>query len=574
MIYKIHPAIGIARVGDSEEYYLPPEESGELPVLPAGRKFQETDFRDSYLKLRRQAVRFQVFSYDESHPNQPGLPVEAGQSGVDSIEWTVHVANKKAIWYQSLANAGEDGYSPEHPLRNAGVTARQQRLERIIDPGPRTLTGPGKSAAFSRKSSPPFPYKMTFPPLGLKPATIDSLGEMHTDAQNRLIFVGGYGNSGSSAASPVISDFANNDDWWDDICDGPVRATIKLKDGSKVEAISSWVVVAPPRYAPQLVNLVTLYDVLFDISVRFLDYVPDIFAGSMWNRNYHPSWERDIRPILERARGYQWVVAVPPKPHEFDFQRLGDPNSDFNAYRKYYLGAVRSPDRTNEFASSTTGLPSMPYIAGDNCVAAAFMTSNYMTLTRTQYFFLQQWAAGKFKPGTARKQSASERLDRVALEQCVGGAFCPGIEMTWINRNPRIYSEPFRIHRKDRNTRDPLSLGADLESGMEPGDVTKYMALPWQADFNACSSQQIGDRFLWWWPVQRPAFVFIEEDGGKKQVGWVGTIDDQNASDYVQFADSLDMVRDWNRLGFVFDKGCPNKADFFEVARTLPRPKK
>jgi hypothetical protein len=37
-IYKIHPAIGTARVGNSDEYYLAPETPGGLPLDPVSGK--------------------------------------------------------------------------------------------------------------------------------------------------------------------------------------------------------------------------------------------------------------------------------------------------------------------------------------------------------------------------------------------------------------------------------------------------------------------------------------------------------------------------------------------------------
>jgi hypothetical protein len=181
---------------------------------------------------------------------------------------------------------------------------------------------------------------------------------------------------------------------------------------------------------------------------------------------------------------------------------------------------------------------------------------------------LLQWAKGIFEPYAATTLPAGERLDRAALENCSGGAFSPGIEMSWISRNPVIYEKPFRIRLKNRTVNAPLTLGSDLQYGLEPGDLSKYQALPWQADFNECSVEPLGDRFLWWWPVQRPTFVHI---GDRQQVAWIGTSNDQNARDYVQFAQDLDMVKNWSQLGFLFNRGTPNKPRFLEVARTLPR---
>src|SRR5258706_14587410 len=38
---------------------------------------------------------------------------------------------------------------------------------------------------------------------------------------------------------------------------------------------------------------------------------------------------------------------------------------------------------------------------------------------------------------------------------------------------------------------DDLSQTNDFASGLQPGDLTKYMSVPWQADFNECSTQPV-----------------------------------------------------------------------------------
>jgi L-lysine epsilon oxidase C-terminal domain len=142
--------------------------------------------------------------------------------------------------------------------------------------------------------------------------------------------------------------------------------------------------------------------------------------------------------------------------------------------------------------------------------------------------------------------------------------------MTWISRDPRIYSEPFRIKAKHDVT-PPLSLGEDFGAGLEPGDLCRYMALPWQADFNECSQEQIGERYAYWWPAQRPDFVYVERGQQLVQVPWVGTDQDQTAPDYIEFADDIDMVRLWSELGFVYDFGTAESPRFLEVDRKLHR---
>ena len=62
----------------------------------------------------------------------------------------------------------------------------------------------------------------------------------------------------------------------------------------------------------------------------------------------------------------------------------------------------------------------------------------------------------------------------------MGGALFPGIEMSWTVREKELYAAAFRIN----------------SDWHRPGDITKYMCVPWQADFYDCKDT--------WWPAARP----------------------------------------------------------------------
>ena len=563
--FKIYPSIGISRVGNSEDYYLAPEEAGGLPIKLDGSEFQPTDFRAGDGKLRRQGARFRIY-YDEQEVT---LGAIIGGSEVTAIEWTVRLANKKASWYQFQTCNGEEGYASNHPLRNSSITNPAERYELIIDPGSRTITStkdtPLQSAFFDRNVV--NGYTPTFPPEGLKPDgnDINTLGEIYTDDQGHLIVVGGFGHSGSKEDTPIITEYANNDNWWDDISDGSVTAKVTLGSNSPGEAEPAWVIVAPPAYAPQIINLISLYDTIFDVAVREMGYRPNIYANSFWNQNYQPDFQQEIQPILERGSAFPWVTAIPPKAHTFDLDRLGNPAPEYNSLREYVFSQIRPPNQQNDLKSSTTGYPMMPYLAGDDATGSSQKSSQFLTLTQTQYFLLQQWSNGNFTNGaTVQAEKAGDQLTRATLENCVGGAFSPGIEITWICRNPLIYTEPFRIKHKPLAPNEKLSLEMNLEAGLEPGDLSKYMALPWQADFNECSSQPLQGRFVWWWPAQRPEFVYLppqtqvsrrapDERIKDEQVPWVGIDYDQNAPNFIMFPDDVNMVENWDKLGFIID---------------------
>ena len=58
---RIHPAIGIARVGNSpDEYFLGPEDSLSPPARPPGA------IATTQGRLKRQAARFRVYGYDSA----------------------------------------------------------------------------------------------------------------------------------------------------------------------------------------------------------------------------------------------------------------------------------------------------------------------------------------------------------------------------------------------------------------------------------------------------------------------------------------------------------------------------
>src|SRR5712691_1151072 len=184
--YKIHPGIGIARLGNSDtEFYLAPETPAGLPLECDGNGNQRsgpdgvtpvlvTTFRDGEGRIKRQAARFQVFVYDDESPQgrplKIGDKIEGGGNNgtLTEIRWRGYLANKKASWYQFAETVGERGYPPGHPRRNAAVTQRE-RL--IIDPGPRTVGNSKRRAAFDRTGE--GNYATTFPPP-LSPNSIDT----------------------------------------------------------------------------------------------------------------------------------------------------------------------------------------------------------------------------------------------------------------------------------------------------------------------------------------------------------------------------------------------------------------
>ena len=111
------------------------------------------------------------------------------------------------------------------------------------------------------------------------------------------------------------------------------------------------------------------------------------------------------------------------------------------------------------------------------------------------------------------------------------------------------------------------------------------MAIPWQADYNECSSQTVEGRTVWWWPAQRPLFVYTKlkadvdptgrsildmvQAGDIKQIPWMGTDYNMDASNFVKFSTNNDMVDQWMDLGFILNEGDADDPLYVEVAKQL-----
>ncbi len=104
---RIHPAIGVARVGDSDQFFIGPENPG-VPGNwdPDTSKFRA--FKDSQGKIIRQAARFRIFQFDDAGSAVKELTLADGVK----IEWRVHVANRKASFFTFNGLSGAETNPP------------------------------------------------------------------------------------------------------------------------------------------------------------------------------------------------------------------------------------------------------------------------------------------------------------------------------------------------------------------------------------------------------------------------------------------------------------------------------
>ena len=512
----IHPAIGIARVGNSPQgWFLGPEAPGQ-PRTPAG------NYRDAQGRILRQAARFRLYGLDDA-----GRVVREITAQEARIEWTVEVANLKADWFnfdQALdipASRGDlPGTSPVASLRRNRRLAGADRAGLRIEPGARHISGTDTH----REGGDP---RHTFD-SGCFMGRKVYLGELRTDEAGRLLFLGGRGHSSSYDGQPPQG-FANNDGWHDDICDGPVNARVTL-GGVTHEAIGAWVVVAPPDYAPGVQALVTGWDLLRDLAVRSRRMCP---PGQ-------PDYWQDIHPLLRRLADTEWVNAGFAlqfgwgTPQDFRSPglraRLCDPAPACQPLRRAVFHSFREPGAPRLQADA------WPAVYGDAVVLNPPITDpmNWMSITPLQYALLRQWADGDFRHVPApppdlpfdqmKPAEQAQALDRAALEETTGGPFHPGAEFTWPMRVALMYEQhgqPFRLRRRRGPEPDfgdvltassALAAGGPLD-GCVPGGITRWMACPWQTDTASCLSAYkpwAGEYLPTFWPARVPNDVLTQ----------------------------------------------------------------
>ncbi|MFG2827709.1 LodA/GoxA family CTQ-dependent oxidase [Streptomyces sp. NPDC048434] len=513
---KIHPAIGIARIGNSDKQPIIGPESPDQPPLPAG------SYKDSSGKIIRQAARFRIYGYNQAGEIVRELTLD--DEDVTEIKWSVHLANKKAAWYQfhiPLDIPEATGLpDTQRRRRNADVSGAE-RKKLVIDPGRQTIrASQHETATFAGKI-------MT---------RAVALGSISTQTDGRLLVVGGAGKSASYATpEKPISGVANNDTWYDDVSDGPVTAEVTIGGATKT-ATPAWAVVAPPHYAPGVKTVRTLYDLLHDVFVteHTLPVEPQV------------SYPDHIEPILRRFCDLQWVN------HGFATQfgwdgpyhflapamrkRLADPGQASQELRRQVYVHMRDYDR-----DGTSPLP-WPWLYGDAMSGGkATSVRQHITLSAAQDRMLALWADGHFTSGPTRTgfpdvdeappADQPHLLDRAALENCAADAFHPGCEVTWPMRHKTMYSEPFRIlHRSPENPERDYGEVLTLQDALGkngplfaqgPGDLTRWMAAPWQCDTASCRSgyqvqSGLGPRYSpylpTFWPAQMPNHVLKQSD--------------------------------------------------------------
>lgn len=565
--YRIHPAIGIARMGNADFDLADPTSfyvGSEAPYQVAnhGQPYKTGG------KVKKQAQRFRIYEYENGVATRE---LTLDEADVSAISWTVELANRKAALDISDASAGTIS-SPVHrppdfhpsATRNAHVPPEHREALCIqtdpgtVDHGTGIVELSGTFTLFPKTSGSPVTTDVKLASLASEPHS------------GRLLFFASDGLSQGldgdklSKTAPLgvgSGDFANNDNWYDQTGDGPVTAQITFANGSKVTLDQpeqrAWVLCCLPKYAPAFNYFTNLQHIALSAG-----YVPGTAP--------RPSFARDIYPILRSVSQLQWVSDRGSLGHatnrqgyylardRLDLMSNPDPDPKSQAYmaREGVFKRLRNPntlpprptDPKHVQPPSAVEPKQMPQVPGDVMRSLDNLNKHDWALpyvTQLQYAMLEKWRDGDFDPDPGgvydyvplAKYDVADQpaaLDRAAVDGSCGTPFYPGIESWNVMQLPQLYVAPMRI-------------SADVR----PGDLSMGNALPWQSDYLDCSDG--------WWPVQRPNHV--TRDGQPLQPWappeWVQPDNEQYDK----------MVQFWWQLGFVVSQN--NGATYEEQERNI-----
>ena len=522
---RIFPAIGICRVGGSQKWFFAPE----IPGLPP---YDRDHYKDGTSLIKKQVQRFRIFAYDKA--NQIIGEITADDA---EIIWGAHLANTKAAWYEFFNPLDNGNLAP--PIvgnkRNLEVKSNREREENLIlNAGLVEITGKNTNQSGENNR-----YQCVD---RFMQSTSVKLGHLQTDDKGRLMVFPGDGISMSPTGHEIHS-YADNDEWIDDWCDGPIFATVTLK-GSKqsIKAESAWVASAGPNFAPEIPPIVTIYDLIQGIN----------YKQGWETKPKTVSFRKDIYPILRRLDMMRWVSEAAllrqgwsdlgPLNDETYLKQLASSSTLASNTRRSIFEKIRKPAKLR--TSQDKGM--VPWMHGDG-VNYTNSPLHMFSVTEVQYANLKEWSEGNFisdyksiNEETIKQFSdipialQPNALTQAALEACSGGAFHPGVELTYNLRHPSMYqryydskSDSFRIALGNR-TSLIQDLGPELTAkillngnGKEgspvakqmPGDLSRWMGIPWQCDAFSCQDVDSDSDFptATWWPANIPINVLTEK---------------------------------------------------------------
>lgn len=230
---KIHPAIGVARLANNDDYY-------EFFDYEAKRKagqaqaLEYMSVQDGKHWMKRQAVQFKIFAYTDG--------------GQELGELTAEIMDRlglQASWTASIANRKNHNWNPNTPAVEAQATAEGEENKRLEGANPwraadkvwlGNITGEG----------------LFIPPKG-----------------------GAYRKTANTKIPPYIEGYNQDKDVLDTTSDGSI--SVNLEGPSDLSVVPACVVVAPQDHSPDVYagDIEDFYNKDFVRQTRALLNIPE-----------------------------------------------------------------------------------------------------------------------------------------------------------------------------------------------------------------------------------------------------------------------------------------------------------
>jgi hypothetical protein len=493
--YRIHPSVGVARMGDSATHFFVGPESAEEPFRPVLRPMDALStqqpeeagpgtFRDPEGRIARQAARFRVFGC---------YWADGAEGGPPSRVWEVRPDDADLVWTVEVAN------------RKGGTSAANE-------PGARTLdtreTDDGEVTSLEAEGR-----------LPLGAVALEPVG----DQAGALLVIGSAGSARDTGESDHVPDWLErnpqldpddsallgsgldhlvNAGWEDDAGDGRVSVEVVPRDGGHHEGLEptyrdAWVVIAPPDYAPDAPHLVSLHHVVVDRAERGLNLLR---WGDKVDLGVHPpDPDLDVLPLLRAYLDLPWLTPFDPP---VTAESAEDLEKAEPTVRRELVSLLRPPLRA--------GLGPEPiYVDLDDEVRSRLLEwrllaaedgeegrvlpwSRFLVLPRLTHRWLTAWRddpGGLIMRFAVGDLAPPIDLDRAQMGSMSGGPFRPGIE---------VGADALRLGRWE-GAHGVLDGHVDVRFLGEPGDMTFDLAVPWQVAFQSDEER--------WWPTSRPVEV-------------------------------------------------------------------
>lgn len=281
VVFKIHPAIGMARLSKNEDYYIFGQDPG--------------NYKSNGL-IKRQAVQFRIFAYGENHVGLGELTPELIEDLGMTSNWSAKVGNRKIA-----------------------------RLENT------PLTGDNLVISAEASSDDDNEGQLTGSIDNFEEGSVIPMGQITADG----VFIPPLSDVFRKKANePVINFPARSKTVADNTSDGSISVSLK-KNGTSLDVMPACVVVAPQDFSPDTEESYNLYNLLRDMLP-----LTNGNLGNIHNQTAHQldematrSGTSDFAPGMELSLGRRGEVM---DIEDLFYQQGIDDNADSREIRVRY----------------------------------------------------------------------------------------------------------------------------------------------------------------------------------------------------------------------------------------------